>query len=244
MEIIGIANNGGKDEKYHLNKTNRCNAEGYRLIHIFEDEWTNKQQIVKSRLKTILGVIHRSIYARKCEVREIDNKTKDQFLEHYHIQGKDLSSTRLGLFYKNRLVAVMTFGKRRFDDKEGFELIRYVTVANFNIVGGAGKLLAYFRKSHENDNIISYADKRWSIGNLYKQLGFNLIRESAPNYFYINMCEDMMIRHSRMGFQKHKLKGVLKDFDENMTEIENMRNNGYTRIFDCGTLVYELKAVN
>ena len=227
-----------KDINYHLNKTNLCNNIGYRLIHIFEDEWESKQQIVKNKLKSLLGKVHKKIYARKCEVKEITCHIKDIFLEKYHIQGTDKSSIKLGLFYKNRLVAVMTFGKRRFDDKEGFELIRYTTIFNFSILGGAGKLLAYFRKLYPGETIISYADKRWSTGNLYKQLGFTLIRESIPNYWYLK--EHHSVRLSRQQFQKHKLKKLLHIFDENASEVENMHNNGYFRIWDCGNYVFEL----
>jgi hypothetical protein len=232
----------GTINDYHLNKTNRCKEIDYQLIHIFEDEWLLQSKIVKARLKARLGLTKYAIYARKCEIKEIDNNIKNKFLEKYHIQGQDLSSIKLGLFYKNRLVAVMTFGKRRFDDKEGFELIRYCTIANFNIVGGAGKLLAYFRNSYNKENlpIISYADKRWSTGNLYKQLGFTLLHESGPNYYYIHPS-NLLKRYSRITFQKHKLHAILEKFDPLLSEAENMKNNGYSRIYDCGNYVFELK---
>jgi len=230
----------GKNNTYHINKTNRCLEKGYRLIHIFEDEWINKRKIVKSRIKNILGLTKYRIYARKCKVEEISGHNKDEFLEKYHIQGSDKSSVKLGLFYKNRLVAVMTFGKRRYDDKEGVELIRYATISNFNIIGGAGKLLSHYRKQHIGETIISYADKRWSLGNLYKQLGFTLIRESPPNYWYMNN-ENKLNRLSRQQYMKHMLKDKLEKFDESLTEVENMKNNGYKRIWDCGNYVFELK---
>ena len=35
---------------YHLNKVLKCNQQGYRLIHIWEDEW-NEQ--IKEKLKLI-----------------------------------------------------------------------------------------------------------------------------------------------------------------------------------------------
>ena len=230
----------GTDSTYHLNKTNKCKEAGYQLIHIFEDEWLLQNKIVKARLKARLGLTKYSIYARECTIKEIDNNVKNQFLEKYHIQGQDQSSIKLGLFYKNKLVAVMTFGKRRFDDKEGFELIRYCTIANFNIVGGAGKLLTYFRKLHPGESIISYADKRWSTGNLYKQLGFKLLHESAPNYYYVHPS-NVLKRYSRQTFQKHKLHAILESFDPLLSEFENMINNGYFRIYDCGNYVFELK---
>ena len=38
---------GGKPKTYHSFKTNEAKKHGYQLIHIFEDEWLYKQDIVK-----------------------------------------------------------------------------------------------------------------------------------------------------------------------------------------------------
>lgn len=62
------------DKNYHLNKTEACEAKGIQLIHIFEDEWLYKQDIVKSRLKNILGLTQNKIWARKCEIKIVDTK--------------------------------------------------------------------------------------------------------------------------------------------------------------------------
>jgi hypothetical protein len=114
-------------------------------------------------------------------------------------------------------------------------LLRYVTVGSFNVIGGAGKLLSYFRKNYTG-SIISYADRRWSQGNLYKSLGFTLLQLSTPAYFYVKDG----IRFSRIKFQKHKLKDELEIFDENLSEKENMENNGYFQVWDCGNKVFVL----
>ena len=39
---------------YHLNKTLKCNEKGYRLIHIWEDEWRNNSEEIKMKLEKIL----------------------------------------------------------------------------------------------------------------------------------------------------------------------------------------------
>lgn len=221
------------DKDYHVNKTNLCFDKGIRLIHVFEDEWLYKKQIVKSRINAILGLTPYKIQARKCAVKEIDAKSANRFIEKYHIQGSCQSSIRLGLFYKNRLCAVMTFSKSRFNKKYDWELLRYCTLSNFNVTGGGGKLLSYFRKNYTG-SIISYADKRWSDGNLYRQLGFNELKDSAPAYWYVKNKN----RYNRVLFQKHKLNCLLERFDENITECENMKLNGYRKIWDCGNKVF------
>ena len=223
----------GKDRRYHLDKTLACQEHGVQLIHIFSDEWENKQQIVKARLRHILGATKYKIQARKCNVDIVDNKMATKFLNKYHIQGAVNASINLGLFYKNRFVALMTFGKSRFNKSYDYELLRYCTIANFSIIGAAGKLFNYFLKNYSG-SIISYADRRWSNGNLYKQLGFEELSTSAPAYYYIK--DD--IRYNRVKFQKHKLANLLEAFDPTLSESENMSINGYIKVWDCGNLCY------
>lgn len=226
----------GKDKHYHINKLNKCNENGYRLIQIFEDEWENKGRIVRNRLKTILGLSSVSIGARKCVVKEVDNDLAKKFLDKYHLQGHGVSSVRLGLFYKNRLVALMTFSKSRFNKNYKWELLRYCTIGNFSIVGGASKILKEFRKKHDGC-IISYADKRWSDGDLYRKLGFEELDDSSVAYWYVKDG----IRYNRVQFQKHKLSKILEKYNENLSESDNMKMNGYHKVYDCGNKVFVLK---
>jgi phage FluMu protein Com len=228
-----------KDKYYHNKKLNECISKNINLIQIFEDEWANKQQIVKNRLKHILGCTKYKIYGRKCIIKEIDTPLKNKFLEKYHIQGADKSSVKLGAFYKNRLVAVMTFGKRKITGakKQEWELIRYCTIGNFNCIGMPSKLLKRFYQIIDNEKIITYADRRWSNGNMYYKLGFKLDHISSPNYWYMNK-KNYFNRIHRTSFMKYKLKNKLEVFDANISEWENMKNNGWDRIWDCGNYVF------
>lgn len=221
----------------HLNKTELCESKGYRLIHIFEWEWTNKQEIIKEKLKAILGVDRKKIYARKCIVKEIDAKEKNEFLNKYHIQGADQTKVKLGLFHENELVAVMTFGNPRFNKNYDWELIRYATKFEYQVLGGAGKLLSYFRK-HYSGSIITYADRRFSQGDLYNKIGFKFLRYSSPNYVWLK--DNMVLK--RYNTMKLTLEEILGEdnIDYSKSETENMINNGYYQIFDCGNIVYEI----
>ena len=224
----------GKDKRYHLDKTLACNEQGVRLVHIFEDEWRDKQQIVKNRLKHLLGFTPYKIFARKCEVRNVPNALATKFLNKYHIQGAVNASVNLGLFYKNRLVALMAFSKPRFNKKYDYELLRYCTIGNFTIIGGADKLFAHFKRSYDFSKVVSYADRRWSDGNLYRKLNFVEESTSAPAYYYTTGEE----RFNRVKFQKHKLANILELFDPALSEFENMLANGYCRVWDCGNFVF------
>ena len=227
----------GKDASYHLNKTVECEKNGIRLIHIFEDEWNEKREIVKDRIKSILGVGQKRIFARKCIVKDIDSKTANDFLEANHLQGRDCSLFRYGLYHGGELVAVMTFGKPRFDNDHDYELIRFASHNGYCIAGGASRLLRHFRDSHDG-SIVTYADRRYSDGTFYEKLGFALKGVSQPNYWYVKNYDKL----SRYACQKHKLPELLGDgFDASLSERENMIANGYHVVHDCGNLVFELK---
>jgi hypothetical protein len=207
-----------KDKFYHINKTNAAKAKGYQLIQIFEDEWLYNQEVVKSMLRHKLGCTENKVYARKCEIIEL-TEDKD-FLKKYHIQGPCSSSIKLGLKYKDELVAVMSFGKSRFNKQYDWELLRYAS--KDCVIGGAGKLLAYFRKKYANTSIISYCDLRYSTGELYKSIGFKFSHISDPSFRYYNETESL----SR--YQVMKMKKTHKQMFE----------EGYEKIFDCGCLAF------
>lgn len=226
----------GRGRDYHLQKSAAAMEAGIRLIHIFEDEWIYKRDIVEGRVRSLLGKNEYRIHGRKCIVKEIGRKDADEFLDSCHIQGKCVSEVNMGLYYEGKLLSVMTFGKPRFDKTHRWELLRFATMPNYTVTGGAGKLLTAFRRIHKNEGIISYADRRWSNGALYEALGFRLLRESSPSYWYVK--NDMRFHRTR--FQKHKLQGQLAVYDAGLSEYENMLNNGYGRIWDCGNKVYEL----
>ena len=241
FEFIGIywhSDQRKSDPMYHLNKTLECEKNGYKLIHIWEYDWINpiKQNILKEKIKAMLGVDQTKIYARKCEIKEIDSKTKNEFLNKHHIQGEDKSKIKLGLFYENELVAVMTFGKPRFNKNYEWELIRYATKSGCQVLGGAGKLLKYFERNYKPKNLITYADRSYSQGNLYRQIGFNLVKTSDPSYNWTNG----LAVYSRFQCLKSRLKDILCDkFDSNLSENENMSLNGFYKVYDCGNFVFE-----
>jgi hypothetical protein len=242
IEYNGIYWHSSKyvNKYYHLNKTELCNNEGIKLIHIFEDEWLYKEDIVKSRIKNILGITENKIYARKCEIKLVNIKDKTKFLNENHIQGCVGSIVNLGLYYQNELISIMTFSKKRVilkhkDELDKYELIRFCNKLDTSVVGGASKLLKYFIKNYSPKEIISYADRRWSTGNLYDKLGFKFDNYSTPNFYYVINNK----REHRIKYQKHKL--IEMGYDKNKTADKIMLENNIHKIYDCGTIRYTLK---
>ena len=185
---LGIEINGlywhKNDKKRSLEKLELCQNKGITLIQIFEDEILLKKNIIFSRLSSLLN-LNNTLYGRKCEIKEISNKQANDFFNKNHLQGGVNAKVAVGLFFDKKLVAAMSFGTSRFiKTNKPWELLRFASLLNNNVVGGANKLFQWFLKEHSPNKIISYADRRWSNGNLYYNLGFTLSKISQPNYFY------------------------------------------------------------
>jgi len=228
----------GKNKDYHLNKTETCNNNGIKLIHIFEDEWDNKREIVKSIIRIKLGIVDDKIFARKTKILEINKKDRNVFLENNHLQGSSNSSINIGLFYSDELVSLLTFGSSRYNKNYKWEIHRFVSKKNTVVIGGFSKLLKYFTNNYSGD-IITYSDKRYFTGKVYENNGFKKLEDTKQSYFYFYRSK--IERLNRVKFQKHKLKSILKEYNPSITEWENMINNGYDRVWDCGNFKFELK---
>jgi hypothetical protein len=242
---IGIEFNGlywhrsdikGKD--YHKNKTDKMLEYGYRLIHIFEDDWLFKKEICKSIILNAFSKTPKKIHARKCEIKPVSNKDACKFLIENHIQGHCVSKVRYGLFFKNELVSVMTFGSNRKNlgnvaKPNEYELLRFCNKIYTNVVGGASRLFKFFIQQHTPQKITSYCNRGTGTGNLYKQLGFCFLYNTPPNYFYFNRNK----RLSRFKFRKDVL--IKQGYDKFKTEACIMEELGYHRIHDCGSMKFQ-----
>ena len=223
---------------YHLDKTEECESKDIQLIHIYEDAWLYKQDIVKSRILNLLGKSQK-IFARKCEIKELsDNEILRDFLNQNHLQGFIGSKHRIGLFYDNKLISLMIFGLYRTalgqkSKNDCYEMLRFCNKLNISVVGGASRLFNYFVKKYKPIEIISYADRSWSHGNLYYKLGFKFCHKTSPNYYYILDG----IRKHRFGFSKSKL--VKNGADIKKTEHEIMLEKRIFRIYDSGNLKFQ-----
>jgi len=224
----------------HLLKLELAAEKGYGLLHIFDDEWEGKQPVVKSILRNRLGLTEARIFARNTVLKEVSVKDCKDFLNANHIQGHIPSEIRLGLYSGDALVMLATFSDKRSIlhklDKGWYEMVRLCPVINTVVIGGLSKLLSGFKTLFDPKGIKTFCDRRYFNGEGYEASGFVKMHDSAPNYYYLKRD----IRYSRFMFQKHKLKAKLPIFDESLSEKENMRNNGYARIYDCGNSVFKL----
>ena len=107
------------------------------------------------------------------------------------------------------------------------------TKLNVQVVGGFSRLMKHFGK-----DCISYIDRRLFNGKGYKSSGFEYVCTNRPNYYYVKELD----RYYRMNFTKKNIaKKFPKEFDEKLTEEQNMEKLGFYRMYDCGTIKVKYK---
>ncbi|MGD9678080.1 MAG: hypothetical protein AB7V16_06920 [Vulcanibacillus sp.] len=222
----------------HKSKQDKAKEKGVDLFFIYDFEWLEKTDIVKSIIKNKLGIIDNKIFARKCDLQLVNYKVAKSFYENNHIQSGSIINSKMisiGLFYTDELVSLITLDKSRFDKQYEWELIRFCNKINTQVLGGFSKMLKYFERNYNPKSILTYSEARLFQKNTYESSGFTYIKTTDPNYFYIKKGKYIGTRHK---FQKHKLPKILENFDIKLTEWENMVNNGYDRVWDCGNRVF------
>jgi len=200
-----------------------------RIYCIMEDEWKHRRDIVESRIKNILGLTDKRIYARNCEIRLIEKHVAKEFIEKNHIQGYHGCSIAYGLFHHDNLVSVMSFTDSNITRKlkNTWEISRFCSLLDTSVIGAAGKLFSQFEKDIKPQFIVSYADTRWSDGNVYKQLGFSFEKQTTCNYWYID-------RHNIKRIHRFNLRKK-SDEPKDVSEEDLRRQQGYLRIYDYGS---------
>lgn len=236
-----------KDKNYHIDKTNYFKNKNIQIFHIWEDDWKSKEDIIKSVIKSKMGIYENIIYARNCKFVEISNLESKKFLNENHLQGWCVSKYRYGLLYNNELISVLTFGKERLNlgikkaNLENLELLRFSIKKNFKIIGGFSKIMKNSIKLLKNKNIkkiITYSDASTFNGHVYLKYGFEYLKLTEPGFNYIVNGK----RENRFSFNKQKL--VKMGFDSNKSASNIMFENEYYKIYDCGNYKFNLNISN
>ena len=222
----------GRKHNYHRDKFLGCKAKGYKLITIFDSDDMSK---VKQLLLKLLGKTIK-IGARKTKVKQLKPRIALDFHKNHHLHGAIGAYYHYGLYHNDMLVMVASFGKNRFSSSYEFECSRITSHSNYTVVGGVSKLINFFVKTENPKNIVTFSDLRFGEGDVYNYCGFERLQDTPPNYWYSKKYSPILF--SRVKFQKHKLSSQLETYDPLKTEFENMLENNWDRIWDCGNAKY------
>lgn len=235
IECNGIYWHSRKDSEYHYNKWKDCLDKGIQLLTFWEDQIYRTPEIVENILLSAMGIYEHKIGARECEIKKVPKNETIAFMRTNHLQGFVSGSEYMGLYYKNELVSMMVFGKKRValgnkkSDKNTYELYRFCNKIGWQITGGASRLFKHFLEEHPGCNVESFSSNDISLGDLYKKLGFKKTSDRKSSYWYI---DKQMNRYHRWTFRKDVL--VKNGADPNLTEEEITANMELMRIYDSG----------
>ena len=222
----------GSAKNYHYDKWKACRDAGVQLITVWEDEWRDKPEIVKSMLAHKLGLGQNGkVYGRNVIVLDIDGDTARDFCNKHHIQGFTGGAKYFALVDKSDLSVVYAVSIWRKLKNELY-LDRYCT--STNVVGGMGKLLKAGEKWGKDmgcSQIITFADHQVSDGGLYHSLGFTMDKILMPDYRYIHEG----LRKHKFGFRLKRFRNdpALK-YVEGYTEKQLAELNDLPRLWDFG----------
>ena len=239
-----------KPRGYHKMKTDMCEAAGVHLFHLFGYDWWHHQEVCMSMILNQLGCTKNKLYARKLEVRMVPDPIAMEFLNNNHRQGGVHSKVRIGLYDGDSLVSLMTFSKMRTtigtgkeDLADCWELVRFCSVLNTSVVGGASKLFTHFVRTYSPKRIRSFSDRAHTQGGLYESLGFVKVRTSDPGYMWVHLKTEWAF--ARNNAQKQNICKFLNDdtLDLTKSETELMVSHGFVQVFDSGTITWEWRSI-
>lgn len=216
-------------------KMDMCDDLGIDLYVVWEDDWVLRRDIVRKWISNLLGVSStEKIGARKCSVDStVTAQEAAVFLDSYHIQGDRRGSIRVGLRYREELIAIAVYSR----NGDNLYLDRYATSAS--VPGGFTRIQKWIDSNVDYGTMVTFADKCYSKGKLYENNGWELDKVLRPDYSYLRNSQ----RVHKFNFRKANIKkkvdrGELSVYDANMTEEELTVANKVYRVYDCGKLRY------
>lgn len=236
----GVYNN--KSKTYHQEKFIEAKKQGIHLISIFDFAWKSNQDKLRAYLSDLV-VPPKKIFARKCELKEIEKAIAKDFTDKHHLQGSArLQEINYGLYYNNELLSVMSFGKPRYkQESDVYELQRYCVKSGYTILGGAERLFKHFISDYSPSRIISYSDNNYFDGNIYPRLGFTFIKYTDPDYYWVKSSDLEVL--PRYKCQPKLLKNKYPDlYEKAVGGKENfiMTHLGYFKVYGCGNTLWEV----
>lgn len=237
VNLISLTDNLNPDQLLALQAAYA--ARDKLLVQLWEDVWLSKPEQVLSRIKSFLG-LNKSVHGRQTKITVLDRRQTLAFLNANHLQGFVRAKYNFGLMYKDQLIAAASFSEARPMKDRGVayrsaELVRFASADGLTIVGGLSKLISYFTSQVTVNDLMTYADRDWSLGKGYVKLGFELTEITGPQFLYVE--QTTLVRY----FTHRLPKEVIDLQNENMLNLDDLlKQKGFHKLFNTGNLKYHL----
>lgn len=248
-----------KDKHYHANKSALAEQAGVQLIHVWEDDWNLRRDIVIRMIAHKLHATHNlsavlptettdsrvatTAFARTLTLSVVSGSRAAAFLNSNHIQGAVSATKHFALCDNNDDIRALLSVRspknnaRMYRKKGTWEIQRYATLGN--VPGGFTRLLKFAEHTlNEHSTVlkqwISFSAADVSDGSLYRTAGFTAEQQLAPDYRYVGGATGWR-RTPKESFQRKRFRddpALL--WNESWTEHEAALNNELYRIYDAG----------
>lgn len=202
------------DHNYHAYKTQKCATINYNLIHIYENIWLTKQEIIKSKLYAFITNNYNNVLNATYHI--ISKNEANAFYNQYGVNFIfNNNNGYIGIFDNGNLIAV--FAYNIYNDGlsiNNIEIQPNVYISNLN------NLIQDFIKSINVTNTCIIYEDNWitkNIKDLHNIDNIKSVEKINPIFFYCNNLGNTMYN--------------VEDSDDMYI---NMRKKGYYKIYNSG----------
>lgn len=219
-----------RNDDYHAVKFDRCEELGVRLIHVWEDDWLYRPEIVRRNLGHVFGISdYPEVSIESCLIVEVTEDAAALFMIENHLRGNIEGSMRFGIVHLSELIAVMIINI----DGQTVNILRH---ASSRVVpGGVSALISHLTLSLAPSLIIVIADRGTEDDTIYESIGFRLDVRLPPDYEYA-------LRYHRINKSEYTTDRFRDDpnlyYEDGMVERQLADANGIPRVYDSGSIRY------
>ena len=241
-----------RPHSYHAHKTREAREQGYQLVHVWEDDWLHRRELVLRALAHRLYTVDRlpdvlpdinplacqRLYARNLTVKLVHGGVARRFWQDNHLQGPVHCTANIGLYDQNNVLrALLGIGRKNHGSRVSlpdgtWDTQRYATLGV--IVGGFTKLLAHAETLVPVDTWTSWSDNDISDGGMYQAAGFTVDKRQAPSYSYVGRKTKWERVHRSTYTKQRFINDPDLTYQSGQTEHEAALANKLYRIYDAG----------
>lgn len=211
------------NNRYHYNMRKQYEDNDLQIVQIRENEIYQKPEIIQSIINNKLNRNVTTIYARKCEVKKVDSKTANDFLNKCHLKGS-FKGKHFGLYYNNVLTTIITY---KVYKNTILKVERFCTELNTRVIGGFSKLLKYLENQINFNEIHYWVDLKYGTGYFLLNLGFKHSHDTL-GWEWTDFVDTYNRRKCRANMDDRKLR-----------EREYANELGWHKIYDAGQRLYK-----
>ena len=241
-----------RPHSYHASKTREASSQGYQLVHVWEDDWLHRRELVLRALAHKLHAVDslpdvlpdinplacQRLYARNLTARRVHGGIARRFWQDNHLQGPVHCTVNVGLYDQDGVLrALLGIGRKNHGSRVSlpdgtWDIQRYATLGV--IVGGFTKLLAYAETLVPVDTWTSWSDNDISDGGMYQAAGFTVDKRQAPSYSYVGRKTRWERVHRSTYTKQRFINDPDLTYQSGQTEHEAALANRLYRIYDAG----------